>query len=771
MTQDPQTNRSKPAPLRRSLNVRGQVQGVGFRPFVYRLANELRLAGFVGNDPQGAFVEIEGAPSAIDEFTRRLESDRPPLAVIADVAGADVPATGADEFVIRHSVAAGPQEANITPDTALCDDCRREMGDEGDRRYRYPFINCTHCGPRYSIIQAVPYDRPNTTMAAFTMCPACQNEYDDPTDRRFHAQPNACGVCGPRVWLTDADGDELEGDAITAAATMLRRKRIVAIKGLGGFHLACRADDDEAVQRLRSRKRRESKPLAIMVDSLQAAGACCVIDPAAAAALTDPARPIVLAPKRDNAAISPHVAPGTDMLGVMLPYTPLHVLLLAEAGVPLVMTSGNPTDEPLCSDNAEALGRLARIADAFLLHDRDIERRVDDSVVMAVGAPQPHVIPLRRARGYVPAPIRVPLAADAPVLAVGGELKSAVCILDGDRAVMSEHLGELPNAAAFRNFITTIEQFKRLVRVDPKIIAHDLHPAYAATRHAERLPGVCVGVQHHHAHIVGCMADNGLTGRVIGLACDGTGYGTDGTVWGAEVLVCDESSFERAGHLWYIGLLGGDAAAKQTWRPATGWLAESFGGDWRDEAAGLLGRVDAAPLDMAEAQLARRDRLVGASSLGRLFDAAAFLLGLCDRNRHEAEAAMAIEAAARRCEAAEAMEYEIVDDDGMLVMDARPMIRRMLRDMRDGRDPMQLARAFHETLADMLAACAIRTARRTGLSRVIMSGGCFANRLLLTGPTRRLAAAGLEPYAHRRVPCGDGGLALGQAVAAAAMVK
>jgi len=752
--------------VRRRFGVRGQVQGVGFRPFVYRLATGLHLAGHVGNDMHGAFIEVEGPPADLDRFTARLHSELPPLAKIDELTREDLPATGERRFHIEGSRAAGRQDARITPDTATCDDCRREMLDPSDRRHRYPFINCTNCGPRYSIIRSAPYDRPNTTMVAFTMCPDCQREYDDPMNRRFHAQPNACPVCGPRIRMVNAAGEPIEGDPLDTCVALLTERKIVAVKGLGGFHLACRADDDEAVMRLRDRKARESKPLAIMVGDLQAAGVIGRIEHEIAAVLTDPARPIVLVPKRQGAAISPHVAPGTDLFGVMLPYTPLHALLLAESGLPLVMTSGNPTDEPLCSDNGEALRRLAHIADAFCLHDRDIERRIDDSVVLAAG---PRTVPLRRARGYVPSTIATPASAAEPILAVGGELKSAVCILNGSDAVLSEHLGELPNAAAYRNFIATVEQFKRLLRVEPRVIAYDPHPNYAATRHALSLPGEHVAIQHHHAHLVSCMADNGLTGRVIGILCDGTGYGTDGTIWGCEILVGDETDFDRAAHLRPFVLPGVNVAAKQTWRPAIALLYQAFGADWPSALGSAAERIEAEALGVVRSQLTRPDRLPRASSLGRLFDAAAFLIGICDLNRHEAEAPMALEAAARRSDGAEPLPYEIDDADGAFIVDVRPMIRRIVADVAAGRDGDDVARAFHETVAAALTDAAVRVAEAVGFRRVVLSGGCFANRLLLTALASRLEAAGLEAFSHRQAPPGDGGLALGQAVAAAAM--
>jgi hydrogenase maturation protein HypF len=751
---------------------------VGFRPFVYRLATELGLAGGVGNDMAGAFIEVEGPPAALDDFAVRLQRELPPMASIAELRLSEQPPRGQSGFRIEASEAAGRQEAQIAPDAATCDDCRRELFDPADRRYRYAFINCTNCGPRYSIIRRVPYDRPNTTMSAFTMCPTCQAEYDHPASRRFHAQPNACPLCGPRLWLVDAAGRPIDGDPIARAAELLSAGRIVAIRGIGGFHLACRADSDEAVLTLRLRKGRESKPLAIIVGSMEQARTCAHVDVAAAEVMTEKGRPIVLVAHRDGGAISPHVAPGCGTLGITLAYTPLHALLFAQGLGPLVMTSGNPSDEPLCRDNEEALTRLSGVADAFLLHDRGIERRIDDSVVMAapaaavagVDANAALTFPIRRARGYVPNPITVPVPSARCVLAVGGELKSTICLLWGNAAVLSEHLGELPHPATYRNFLATVELFKHLLHLEPEVIACDLHPSYVTTHWARAAGGAVEAVQHHHAHVVSCMAENGITGRVIGIACDGTGYGVDGAIWGGEVLVCDEAAFTRAAHLRYYPLAGGDAAAVETWRPAAGLLHEVLGADW--PAASAFARVEPEALALTAARLSGRSRLPLTSSLGRLFDAAAFLLGLCDRNGHEGQAAMALEAAAARASReVEPLPYEIIASaEGPLWLDLRPALAQLVVESAGGRPVEELARAFHESVAAAFADAAQRTAEQTSLDRVCLTGGCMVNRLLLCGLAARLRRAGLKVFTHRHVPPGDGGLALGQAVAAAARI-
>ncbi|NQU43233.1 carbamoyltransferase HypF, partial [bacterium] len=529
-SQSPESVRGR---LRRRLVVRGRVQGVGFRPFVYRLACEENLAGCVLNNSLGVVIELEGEVDSQRRFVERLRSELPEAARITGLEVSDLDLAGDADFRILPSVRGEAQRAEIAPDLATCPDCLRELLDPGDGRYRYPFINCTNCGPRYSIVQSVPYDRSGTTMSAFEMCEACLGEYEDPADRRFHAQPNACPECGPRVWLTDAEGRVLEGDPFKEAGGLLRSGKIVAVKGLGGFHLACRADDDGAVGRLRERKGREAKPFAVMVRDLAAAGRLVCFDEgdAIGEALCSAARPIVLAPRRGDAGVSDLVAPGAACLGAMLAYTPLHHLLFAEYAGPLVMTSGNPSDEPLCSENEEALRRLRDLADAFLLHDREIERRVDDSVVIAMDLPEGRSLtPLRRARGYVPEPIQTPFASREAVLALGGEMKGAVCILSEDQATLSEHLGELSNPEAYRNFLGAIHQFEKLLRVRPGVIAHDLHPDYMSTRHARNLARErgcrLEGVQHNHAHVASCMAENGVSERVVGVVCDGTGYGT-----------------------------------------------------------------------------------------------------------------------------------------------------------------------------------------------------------------------------------------------------
>ncbi len=798
-------------PHRRRLEIRGRVQGVGFRPFIARLARELALAGFVGNDARGVFVELEGDPEALERFIARLPQELPPLAQIHHLEDYELgPHHDAEGFAIVRSEGGRRQQVAITPDAALCADCARELRDPANRRYRYPFINCTNCGPRYSIIRGVPYDRPLTTMAAFPMCAACQAEYDDPTDRRYHAQPNACSVCGPRAWLVDGEGRPLTAAtnadpaaALVEAARRLRAGETVAIKGLGGYHLACRADDDAAVGRLRERKGREAKPLAVLVADLAAAARLVDLDVATAAALESPGAPIVLAPRRRSAAIAESVAPGYAELGLVLPYTPLHALLMSptldpevgEGLPPLVLTSGNASGEPLSWRDDEALKTLGDIVDALLIHDRPIERPIDDSVVRATANAAP--TPLRRARGYVPDPLSLELETPRSILAVGGDLKGAICLAKDGQAVLGEHLGDLEHPAAFRNFVAASERLSTLLRVDPELIACDLHPGYHSSAYGRALAkreGLdLVSVQHHHAHAVACMVDNGLPlhgddAQIVALVCDGTGYGVDGTIWGGEVLVGDALSYRRAAWLRPFPLLGGDAAARQCWRPAAGLLVEGIMaeaersdraavGEALDRLAGISrGPIDGSARRLAAQRLANHyaGRSRGAplcSSLGRLFDAIAALTGIASDNRYEGEAATRLEAAALALDRAgltvKPLGSDALDEVSAPALDSAILLDDLLARLEADEDSAKLALAFHEGVARLLAAGVAQVARAAGLERALLSGGCFANRLLLTRVKTLLEAEGLRVYRHHLLPCGDGNLALGQAAIAA----
>jgi hydrogenase maturation protein HypF len=756
------------APLEaRRLLIRGIVQGVGFRPFVYQLARRLGLAGEVANTSEGVVVHIEGPTAALDAFAVALAGETPPLARITGIETGPAQVCHRGDFRIETSRRGAARATLISPDMAVCDACLAELFDPADRRFGYPFINCTHCGPRYTIIEDVPYDRPHTSMRRFTMCPACQAEYDDPADRRFHAQPNACPVCGPRVTLCTADGQPVAvADPIAETTRRLKSGRIAAIKGLGGFHLAVDALDPEAVDRLRRRKRREEKPFALMVPDLAAARRLVVLDPAAEALLTGARRPIVIAPQRAGHPVAPGVAPGSRYFGILLPYTPLHHLLLRQGFQALVMTSGNQSDEPICIDNQEALARLGEIADDFLIHDRDIYLRSDDSIVRrAAGATRF----IRRSRGYVPEPVALgqPLP---PVLACGAGLKNTVCLTRGAEAFVSQHIGDLENLAAYRFLEKTVAHLERILDIQPQIVAHDLHPDYLSTRYALGRAGVRrIAVQHHHAHIVSVMAEHGLVGPVIGLALDGTGYGTDGAVWGGEVLVVEAGGFSRVAHLAYVPMPGGAIAIREPWRMAAAHLADAFGDNWKDLDLPLGAAVPAEKLDLAVRMARSGINAPPTSSLGRLFDAVAALCGVRARVHYEGQAAMELEMVAD-FDTAGRYPYEVTPGEIFTVATA-PLIRAVAADLGAGAPVSVVAGRFHRTVIDLFVALCRRVRGRTGLDQVALSGGVFQNVILLEGMVQGLAAAGFSVYTPEQVPANDGGISLGQAVAAAAMAE
>ncbi len=718
------------------VRVAGTVQGVGFRPHVYRLAHELALDGFVLNDPQGVLVEVEGPAASIDEFLERLRAQAPPLARIEHVEAAELEPTGVRGFQIVSSRGGGEQDASVSPDTATCADCLAEMLDPSDRRYRYPFINCTNCGPRFTIVRGVPYDRPLTTMAGFRMCELCQAEYDDPLDRRFHAQPNACPECGPTLSFGGARGEAALGAALAALAG----GRILAVKGIGGFHLACAAADSEAVDRLRGRKHREDKPFAIMVSDVPAARRLVLLDAAEEELLVSRARPIVIAGRRADARVAAGVAPRSGELGVMLAYSPLHHLLVAEQ--PLVMTSGNISDEPIAFADDDAADRLALIADAFLLHDRPIHTRTDDSVVRAG-------VMLRRSRGYVPDSLELPVAAPHPLLACGAELKSTFCLAKGTRAWVSHHIGDLKNYETLLSFREGIAHFERLFAVTPELVVHDMHPDYLSTREALEYEPT-FAVQHHHAHLAAALAEYGETGPAVGAIYDGAGYGTDGTVWGGEILVGDLAGFERVGHLRAVALPGGDRAVAEPWRLACAWLAEALGED--PPLPSTLRRAVAPERWRAVTHLA--GRAPKTSSMGRLFDGVAALCGVRAVVNFEGQAAIELEALA---DPTERCAYPL---DAAL--DPREMILAISRDVEAGIPVAIVSARFHNAVARGTAA-AVRT---TGLETVVLSGGVFQNRLLAARTLDELG--GLRCLVPRLLPAGDGGISFGQAAVAAA---
>jgi hydrogenase maturation protein HypF len=729
---------TQPAAVRRvRVRVSGRVQGVGFRPYVFSLAHELGLSGHVFNDSRGVVVEVEGA--AVDAFLARLPRDAPPLAAVEHLSTRSLAPTGELGFAIRPSPRGGVPDAAISPDAATCDACLAELFDPADRRHRYPFINCTDCGPRFTIVTGVPYDRPSTTMAGFTMCPACRAEYEDPRDRRFHAQPNACPECGPRVRLVAGRGELPPGeagaarDAVAAAALAVRSGAILAVKGIGGFHLACRADDEAAVSALRARKRREDRPFAIMAGDLDAARALVKLD---GDEIRSRARPIVIAPRRGD--VAPSVAPRSRELGVMLPYSPLHHLLLADAGIPLVMTSGNVSDEPIAFTDEDARRRLAGIADLFLLHDRPIRTRTDDSVLRGRRV-------VRRSRGFVPEPL--PLPAAPALLATGAELKSTFTLARDGRAWVGHHIGDLRNVETLASFADGVEHFERLFAVAPELIAHDLHPDYLSTSYALAREGEHVAVQHHHAHLAAVLAEHGEP-EALGAIFDGTGYGTDGMIWGGELLLGGPGGFTRAGHLRPVRMPGGESAIREPWRMACAWLAE----------AGLE-----TPPEWANVRRLAETGLASpvTTSMGRLFDAVAALCRLRETVTYEGQAAIELEAAA---DANETAAYPLpVTDGAALVLDPRPTIAAIVDDLARGAGVALVAARFHNAVARATAAAC----REVGAPVVVLSGGVFQNALLLDRTTEALRPARvLTPV---RLPCNDGGISYGQAAVAAAL--
>ncbi len=764
------------ATSRRRIRVTGTVQGVGYRPFVYRHATELGLVGWVRNDSHGVLVEVEGDRASVAELCRRLTDHSPPLARVTDVRSTDLATLGdgVDHgFRIEASDGDGRPTVAVGVDTATCAACLAEVDDPTDRRHRYPFTNCTDCGPRYTIVRAVPYDRPTTTMAAFTMCADCQREYDDPSDRRFHAQPNACPACGPTLLWRRPDGAVLAtgDDALTAAVAALGEGRILAVKGLGGYHLAADATSAGAVAQLRRRKARDDKPFAVMVADLAAAGRLCQLDGPADAALRSPRRPIVLAPRRPGAEVADGVAPGLAELGLMLAYTPLHHLLVGASGRPLVMTSGNHSDEPIAHTDEDAVGRLGPLVDGLLTHDRDIHIRCDDSVVRGAGGP---VRVLRRSRGYAPEPLAVPAGwtAGPVVLAVGAELKSTVAVATGGAVVASHHLGDLEHLATYEAFLQAVDHLCHITGVTPEVVAHDLHPEYLSTKFAADLDLPARPVQHHHAHIASCLAEHGRSGPVLGLAFDGLGMGDDGTLWGGEILVADLAGYERVGHLCPVVLPGGTAAIREPWRTAVSWVHRSLG----EATARRVGRrFD----DRADAVVGLVERGQGpvTTSMGRLFDAVAALVGLRRRVSYEGQAAIELEALARTIGADPVPRYpmEIKGaaavsgsvEQAAAVLDPGPLIAAVVADVEQGAAPAVVAAGFHRAVGLGAADLAVQLAGRRGLDTVALSGGVFQNALLGGIVADRLRDAGLAVLVHERVPPNDGGISIGQAVIAA----
>lgn len=753
---------------RAALDVRvtGVVQGVGFRPFVHRLALRHRLDGWVRNTAGNVEIAVEGPPRELDAFLRELRTEAPPLARIERVASEAHAPSGRLGFAILASADAPDARQAVSPDVATCAACLAELDDPADRRYRYPFITCTDCGPRFTVIEAMPYDRERTSMRAFTQCAACRTEYHTAGDRRHHSETNSCPACGPRLWATDAAGAPLAlgtDESIAAAAALLGRGGILAVRGLGGFHLACDATSEPAVARLRLRKHREAKPLAVMVRTLAEAEALVRVGEEAAALLQAPERPIVLLEPRAGSRLAPGIAPGMARVGVMLAYTPLHHLLLRAAGHPLVMTSGNRSEEPIAIGVAEALERLAGIADGFLLHDREIVARYDDSVIRPSAAGP---LMIRRGRGFAPLPLALPVPAPVPLLAVGPHLKNTFTLAADRQAWVSPHVGDLENLETLDHFRDALARFQALFRIEPRAVIHDLHPGYLSTREAEAHGvGPRLAVQHHHAHVAAVLAEHGLEGPVVGVAFDGTGHGADGTVWGGEFLVADLLEFRRVGHLRPAPLPGGDLAARTPWRAALGYLALD------PRQAPLFGAafagVPTGEREIAERQIARRLNTPLASSMGRLFDAAAAVLGVRSVARFEGQAAMELEALAGRRPASE-LEFPMVEHQGGWQLDPLPLLAALGAARRAGQPPADLAADFHASVARATALAARRACLDAGLDRVVLAGGVFQNARLIASVARRLRGFGLQVLLPAQLGPNDGAVSFGQAAIGAA---
>jgi hydrogenase maturation protein HypF len=747
---------------RRHFFLQGVVQGVGFRPFVYGLALRHGLKGWVNNSSAGVHIEVEGEKRAIKNFTQELPKQAPPRARIESLRFEDLEAAGYPSFEIRESLEEVGRYQLISPDIATCAACQSEVFNPQDRRCRYPFTNCTNCGPRFTIIADIPYDRPKTTMAKFRMCPDCQREYDDPADRRFHAQPNACPRCGPKIELYDAEGKVLEGkDPIASAIGFLKEGKILAIKGLGGFLLACDAQEPSVIERLRQRKRRPDKPLAIMLRDLPTVREHCLVTEKEEKLLLSPDSPIVLLRWKKTSSIARAVAPRQKYLGVMLPYTPLHHLLLQESGMALVMTSGNLSEEPIAKDNEEARSRLHGIADAFLMHDRDIYVQYDDSVTAVVNG-QPTII--RRARGYAPSPIHLPFSLK-PILACGAELKNTFCLTRDEYAFVSQHIGDMENLETLNHFQRTVDLYQKLFRIRPEIVAYDLHPEYLSTKYALRLSGQKIGVQHHFAHMASCLAENGEKGPVIGLAFDGLGYGADGNLWGGEFLVGDYGSFERRAHFEYVPMPGGAAAIQKPWRMALSYLYTFLGREGLMRHLPIFAQAREEKIRVILRQLDQKINSPFTSSCGRIFDGISALLGLCLSISYEGQAAVELEMIADPGEDG-VYEFFIDERGGKEIIRLKPMIEGILRDIEKRTAHSVISGKFHNTLVKIGVVICQKIKSQGGPKKVALTGGVFQNRLLSERMRAALEKAGFAVLVHRRVPCNDGGLSLGQAVIA-----
>jgi hydrogenase maturation protein HypF len=752
--------------VRKEIQVSGIVQGVGFRPYVYRLALDRNLCGSISNTPTGVTIEIQGPPDLVEDFVSRLPTEAPALAEITHMSVREMACLADRCFEILPSNTGEHATALISPDVAVCDDCLGELFDARDRRHLYPFINCTNCGPRFTIMRDIPYDRASTSMSVFPMCDRCRAEYEDPQNRRFHAQPNACWDCGPQLEFWNAQGSPIKVLApIEAAAQRLQLGEILAIKGLGGFHLAVDATNSAAVDRLRQRKRRIEKPFAVMVPDLEAAGRLCKIDAESEKLLNSRQRPIALLPKLDVTAIAEAVAPNQRDLGLFLPYTPLHHLLFAVGEFrALVMTSGNLSEEPIATGNREAVNRLGGVADFFLVHDREVLVRCDDSVVRPSAG---RLRQIRRSRGYVPAPVR--LHKELPqILAVGGELKNTICLTRRNLAFLSQHIGDLENTESFGFFTDTVAYLSRILEIEPQVIAHDLHPDYLSTKWAmaQRGPRL-VAVQHHHAHIAACMAENRIDGPVIGLALDGTGYGTDGQIWGGEALFARYASFERAAHFAYVALPGGSAAIRQPWRMAASYLAHAFGDDFLGLDIPFVRGLGRAKGELILRMITRQVNSPLTSSCGRLFDGVAALIGIRQEVSYEAQAAIELEMSARSSAETGGYPFLIRRHDKCWQIDTSTLFGAIVEDLRRNVCAETISRRFHNGLVETLVQLARLLREDSSINQICLSGGTFNNLLLFEAAVHKLESHGFDVFTHSEVPAGDGGLSLGQAAVAA----
>lgn len=752
---------------RAEIGITGIVQGIGFRPFIYNLAQKHLIRGWVLNNEKGVLIDAESEDGNLDRFIEDIPKLAPPLARIESFDVKYLEPFGYATFEIRKSEEAQEKFVLISPDVATCDQCLSELFSPKNFRYRYPFINCTLCGPRFTIIQDIPYDRHKTTMSPFIMCPVCQKEYGDPSDRRFHAQPNACPACGPSLHLEDREGKEVPGDPLVKILDLLSEGRIAAIKGLGGFHLACDARNQDAVSSLRSRKFREDKPFAVMCQNIEEVKNHCEVNEEEEKLLLSVQRPIVILRKKKDSPIAHGVAPYQDTLGVMLPYSPLHHLLLNGPLKALVMTSGNVSDEPISYRNEEAFHRLSKIADYFLFHNREIHMRCDDSVTRIFDG-KPYI--LRRSRGYVPFPIRLSSPVEM-ILACGGELKNTSCLTRGQYAFMSHHIGDLENLETLTSFEEGIEHFKRLFYIEPKAVAYDLHPDYLSTQYALSIPGIPkIGVQHHHAHVVSAMAENGIEGDVIGVALDGTGFGLDGTIWGGEFIKANLTDFDRLAHLKKVPMPGGSMAIKEPWRMAMVYLLDASGEEATKLKIDLMKRIDLGKWDILRTAIDRKVNTPMTSSMGRLFDAVSSLLSIRDEVHYEGQAAIEMEMIADH-EVKEEYPFRNREDEVPMVIDPAEMIRGIVRDLADGVPSSKISGKFHRTISRMLTETCEAIRSKEKLNRVVLSGGVFQNIFLLSLVTGGLKKSGFEVYTHHLVPPNDGGISLGQAVVAHMKLK